>query len=241
MSKVYIFDLDDTIVECQVNYFVVLSNFIAKMVDVFGRMSPHPKDIAHKQHEIDVVLMKEPFSKERFPKSLVKTYQYFHREIYGNENYDKKIEEEIFAIGDSVYKVIPKPLPNAIETLAKLKEHGKILCLYTLGDKDVQMYKILNNRLYEIFDPDKIFIRKKKTVEELEEIYNYIRNQYGIVDKSEFTMVGDNLKTDIIPALEFGINAIKVRSRNPFSAIEDEFDYKEVDNISEIIWNMNPD
>ena len=107
--------------------------------------------------------------------------------------------------------------------------------MYTLGDKDVQMYKILNNRLYEIFDPDKIFIRKKKTVEELEEIYNYIRNQYGIVDKSEFTMVVDNLKTDIIPALEFGINAIKVRSRNPFSAIEDEFDYKEVDNISEII------
>ena len=239
MKKIFIFDLDDTIIECQVNYCRVLAKFCFRLIEAFDYLTPSPKDILIKQNETDLELMKKPFVKERFPTSLILTYRRFHREIYGNEEYDQKVEKDVFNIGMSVFDIIPKPLPKAIETLARLKKKGNILYLYSLGDKEVQMNKIKDNGLDKIFDKDHIFITRKKSIDELDKIYKAILKKYGYVSKDNIIMIGDSLKTDIIPALEFGIKAIKIKANNWTNTYTDEYRYVEVQNIEHAIETIN--
>lgn len=236
-KKVLIFDLDDTIVECQYNYCKTIVKFLDKMTDIFGKCCPHPKLVALVQEQTDIELMrKHLFNRERFPNSMVLTYKHFHKEIFGNEYYNENYIKEIEDIGFSVYKIVPKPIENAIETLKNLKLQGYILYMYTLGDLKVQKYKIINNRLDKIFDWDHIFIRPKKTVDELAEIYDHIKSNHGNILKRDIYMVGDSLRSDIVPAINFGINAIQVLTNSwAYNNIDaKEKNYLEISKIDEL-------
>lgn len=238
-KKVFIFDLDDTIVQCQVYYCKVITAFCNKLVEVFDYYTPAPRDILDKQNEIDIILMKKPFTKERFPMSMVLTYQHFHKAIYGNENYNCNVEQEVFNIGMSVFEVIPTPIPNAIETLQQLKAEGYVLYLYTLGEVDVQMRKIIGNGLQEIFDRDNIFITRNKSVNELQTIHRHVMKKYGYIPKENIIMIGDSLKSDIIPALDFGINAVKIKANNWMNSTTDEYQFVEVQNLESAVIECN--
>ena len=235
-TEVFIFDLDDTLVECQVNYLRVLAKYITEIVEHFGRFAPHPIDITAKQSKRDIELIEEyGYQKERFPQGLVDTYEYFHRKIYGNEDYDKDFKKKILELGCSIFKVIPNEIPHSIELLEFLQKEGKILYLLTAGDKDVQEYKIKNTRIHKYFPEDQIFINPRKGEAEYIEVLNHIKKKHGHIKKENIYIIGDSLRNDIRPAIELGLNAVHVDVATwHYNNIDVEEEYLTVKDLSEL-------
>ena len=94
------------------------------------------------------------------------------------------------------------------ETLEELKKAGPELYLHTGGEEKNQWRKITQLQLAAYFD-NRVFISRHKDVEALAKI----------MDKTDFDptitwMVGNSLRTDIIPGLEQGIHVIYIPAPN---------------------------
>ena len=235
-QEVFIFDLDDTLLECQYNYCRVITDYTLLIVNHFKRHTPHPSDITRKQSEVDIDLIETyGYQKERFPQGLVETYKHFHTSIFGNEDYCEEFITKILELGYSVYEVIPNEIPNAIELLEYLKSEGKILYLLTAGQKDVQMFKINNTRVHQYFSEDQIFINETKKVSDFQNTLNAIYDKYGHIEKENIYMIGDSLRNDIQTSMELGLNAIHVDVATwSYNHVEVEHDYLVVKDLEEI-------
>lgn len=95
-----------------------------------------------------------------------------------------------------------------VETLDTLKQDGHSLYLYTGGDDTIQQRKIAQMKLDAYFD-DRIYIRQHKNVEALENILT----TYPF-DRKITWMIGNSLRTDVLPALTAGINSIYLKQPN---------------------------
>lgn len=93
-------------------------------------------------------------------------------------------------------------LEGVAETIETLS-HTHDLMIITKGDLFDQESKIARSGLAEYFS--KIEIVKEKD----DEIYQKILNKYGI-DKDKFLMVGNALKSDILPVLRIGGAAVHI-------------------------------
>ncbi|MNP45164.1 haloacid dehalogenase-like hydrolase [compost metagenome] len=94
------------------------------------------------------------------------------------------------------------------ETLEELKTEGHELYLHTGGEEKNQWRKITQLQLAAYFD-NRVFISRHKDVEALAKI----------MEKTDFDptitwMVGNSLRTDIIPGLEQGIHVIYIPAPN---------------------------
>lgn len=95
-----------------------------------------------------------------------------------------------------------------VETLDALKHDGHDLYLYTGGDDTIQQRKIEQMKLDIYFD-DRIFIRQHKNIESLENILM----SYPF-ERQRTWMIGNSLRTDVLPALTAGINSIYLKQQN---------------------------
>jgi putative hydrolase of the HAD superfamily len=87
-------------------------------------------------------------------------------------------------------------LPGVIDTLGALSGRTRLL-LVTKGDLFDQETKIARSGLSEIFDGIEVVPEKDPTV------YRRILTRYGI-DADGFLMVGNSVKSDVLPVLEIG-------------------------------------
>jgi putative hydrolase of the HAD superfamily len=79
------------------------------------------------------------------------------------------------------------------------------LHLYTGGDPIIQRRKIESMNLERYFD-DRIYVRQHKNTDALENILFE-----GRFDRANTWMIGNSIRTDVLPALHCGINAVYLK------------------------------
>jgi putative hydrolase of the HAD superfamily len=207
-QQTLILDLDDTLIHCN-KYFEKAKNEFAKKIKKWVK-TPSEEEIKQKQLEIDLKGVEiYGLLSEKFPESLVATYFYFCQK-YGKGIKADEIEQ-VRKIGTSVFEREVEPFPYMYDVLNKLQEDGHQLYLFTGGDVKNQSRKILQLGLEAYFD-DRVFISQHKNNKALQKVLNKIA-----ANKNSIWMIGNSLKTDIMPALELGINAIHIPSEIEWS------------------------
>ncbi|OAB25405.1 HAD family hydrolase [Paenibacillus macquariensis subsp. defensor] len=202
-----LFDLDDTLIHCNKYFGLILDEFNALIQQWFSEYELTTTEIRQKQIEIDIASVHNVgFKSGNFPASLINTYRYF------SQKYPRLInpqeEDQLMKLGLSVYDLEVEPYPRMIETLESLKSDGHQLYLYTGGETAIQQRKIDQMKLNMYFD-ERIYIREHKNTQALEQIL-----QSGPFDRSSTWMIGNSLRTDVIPALTAGIASIHIQISN---------------------------
>ena len=207
LTQQVIFDLDDTLVHCNKYFDLILGQYFELMSDWFSDYGPAISEFRSKQVEIDVeTVSTSGLASDNFPKSLIATYRYFAGKFARKT--DPFEEKQLMKLGMSVYDQEVEAYPGMVETLDTLKQDGHSLYLYTGGDDTIQQRKIEQMKLDAYFD-NRIYIRQHKNVEALEDIlttYNF--------DRKVTWMIGNSLRTDVLPALTAGINSIYLKQQN---------------------------
>lgn len=205
MKQHILFDLDDTLIYCNKYFFYVVDQFVDAMSTWFGG-SPlvTAGAIRDKQTEIDIALIGQTgFKSEHFPQSFVDTYVYFS-DLTGRKR--TSVEEDfLWKLGLSVYEHETEPYPNMEHTLDELATSGHELHLYTGGELLIQQRKIERMGLERYFS-SRIYIRQLKNNDALEQIL-----KEGSFDRDHTWMIGNSIRTDVVPALTAGIHAIHMR------------------------------
>lgn len=202
-EQTILFDLDDTLVHCNKYFDVVIDQFVDLMLTWFSGHGLTAQDIKQKQLEIDLAGVQiHGFMPDRFPKSFVETYQWFSANY--NRRTDSKEEAWMMQLGHTVYEYTVEPYPQMNETLETLQQAGHRLFLYTGGDASIQMKKVRDCGLHTYFD-DRIFVTLHKTKEFMQSLLQELR-----LDRHRTWMIGNSVKTDVLPALHAGIHAIHI-------------------------------
>jgi len=204
MKQNILFDLDDTLVYCNKYFNLVQDQFADLMGDWFSPYGIARGTILDKHSEIDIAGVQAlGFQSEHFPRSFVDTYLFFSRQT-GRPATEKE-KRLLWELGNSVYEHEVEPYPYMEETLETLIDKGHRLHLYTGGDAAIQRRKIEQMNLERFFQ-DRIYIRMHKNTEALKEILSD-----GRFDEDRTWMIGNSLRTDVLPALECGIRAIYLK------------------------------
>jgi putative hydrolase of the HAD superfamily len=201
--QILLVDLDDTLIHCNKYFDIVLEQFTDLLQTFFASFRLQEQQIMDMQLEIDTAgVQLNGFTPEHFPQSLVDTYRHFSA-LTGRRR-DKREEEQLLTLGKSVYDYEVEPYPYMAETLEELQGDGHRLYLYTGGVAAIQQRKVEAMQLGRFFE-DRIFIRRHKTTPTLEKIL-----QENGFDRSITWMIGNSIRTDIVPAIETGIHAVYI-------------------------------
>ncbi|WP_054955829.1 HAD family hydrolase [Paenibacillus dakarensis] len=205
-SQHIIFDMDDTLIHCNKYFDIILEEFFDLMKKWFQTYGVTVEQVRNKQMEIDVAgVDKLGFASANFPQSLIDTYRFFCKEHRKTPVLHE--EEQLFKLGLSVYDHEVEPYPGMVETLDTLQSEGHQLHLYTGGENRIQKRKIEQMKLADFFE-DRIYIRQHKNLKALEEILTF-----GQFNRSLTWMIGNSLRTDVVPALTAGINSIYIKQQ----------------------------
>ncbi len=200
-----LFNLDDTLSYCNRYFNLVIDEFADQMMAWFDSITE--RDIKQKQLQLDVALISEHGLKsDRFPESFVGTYKYYC-DLTGREKKKDEIQY-LRELGFKVFEIPVEPIPSMNETLQRLKEEGHKLYLHTGVDEANQLRKISQLELTTYFE-HRIFISEHKDTTALSDILKTIK-----ADPNVTWMVGNSLRTDIVPALEMDIHAIYIPAEN---------------------------
>lgn len=214
-----LFDLDDTLIHCNKYFILAIKNFVRDMQSWFEAYEISSREIKDKQLEIDLeTVQKYGFASHHFPQSLVRTYRFFC-EKYGRSDCEFEIDY-LRKHGESVFKQNFEPYPLAKQTLQKLQNAGHELFLYTGGDPHIQEEKIKQMGLRDIFG-SRIYVAKHKSQEDLEAIVKENR-----LDRGCTWMIGNSLRTDVLPALKAGIHAVHIPAEKEWKYNIVEIDIK---------------
>lgn len=96
-----------------------------------------------------------------------------------------------------------EPLPGVVEVLTELKRRGEPLLVLTKGDLFDQESKLARSGLGDFFAHVEIVSEKNEAT------YQRILARHG-VRPAEFVMIGNSLKSDILPVAKLGARAIHV-------------------------------
>lgn len=208
MKQQIMFDLDDTLIHCNKYFYLVIDQFVDAMTTWFQGYPDITADaIRDKQTEIDIAgVAVFGFKSEHFPQSFVDTYVHFST-VTGRKR-SKSEEDLLWKLGLSVYEHDNEPYPNMEQTLHELANTGHELHLYTGGEILIQRRKIEKLQLERYFE-SRIYIRRLKNSEALENIL-----AEGPFDRSRTWMIGNSIRTDVVPALTAGIHAIHMKAKS---------------------------
>ncbi|UYZ63935.1 HAD family hydrolase [Hymenobacter weizhouensis] len=111
--------------------------------------------------------------------------------------------QQILDMGKDLLRFPIEPLPGVVEVLTELRRRGHRLMLLTKGDLFDQESKIARSGLGELFDHVEIVSEKDDAT------YRRLLARYGATAE-EFVMVGNSLKSDILPVARLGLRAVHV-------------------------------
>ena len=241
-KRVFIWDLDDTLIWTSWAYSRAFAEFYEYMLQLFDYRLIELRTLGTISEEIDKSLVKETnpqtgkpygYSMYRFPASLVKTYEWLCRHGYGK--YQEAVAIKTHTIGMGAFTPLGYKqqglVRGAEETLSYINGQKDIQILVTKGEKLVQECKISYLDLDQWFD-DRIDIVDTKTKE------TFFDYQSKFPGCSVFS-VGNSYNSDIVPALEAGIRAIYIPyytwlgEQSP--PITDDTKVLKIENIKQII------
>jgi FMN phosphatase YigB (HAD superfamily) len=213
MNKLFVFDLDDTLINNVHDYADPILNACRLIIEVLGAKAPHVSQIIAMEQEIDTRRVREInpstgepylFSMERFPTSLVEVY----REICKQAKVAPKeaVEVELYLIGHRAFdenRYVKNIKPNALSVLDFLLEKKDSLVLCTKGDPRVQEKKIKALKQAGIDHFSTMRVVNEKTPE----VFRGFLAGFG---QDEFYSVGNSYSSDIVPALSAGFTGIYI-------------------------------
>ncbi|WEK55859.1 MAG: HAD hydrolase-like protein [Candidatus Cohnella colombiensis] len=210
MKQTILFDLDDTLVYCNKYFHAIVAQFQEKMNEWFAPSGVTREEMMKKHEEIDIAGVQVlGFNSEHFPQSFVDTYRYY-KQLTGRSGSGLE-EDQLWKLGLSVYDIEIEPYPLMEETLDSLARQGHELHLYTGGDHLIQRKKIDQMRLERYFQ-DRIYVRMHKNTSALEKILSE-----GQFDRTQTWMIGNSIRTDVMPALQCGIHSIYLKQEEEWS------------------------
>lgn len=124
-----------------------------------------------------------------------------------NNQLSAKVTQEILAIGKKMLTQPIELLPNIKEVLTYLSNKYTLIVL-TKGDLLDQEKKLEHSGLLQYFHHVEVMSEKNQKG------YNRILKHLDVLPK-DFLMIGNSLKSDILPVLKIGANAIHI----PFHSI----------------------
>lgn len=229
-----IFDLDDTLVHCNKYFDLILGQFFNLMTGWLDGYDTTTEEIRVKQAEIDVeTVTSSGLASDNFPKSLIATYRFFCAKHGRPASLEE--EQQLTRLGLSVYDQEIEAYPGMVETLDALKDDGHVLYLYTGGDHHIQQRKIDQMKLGPYFE-HRIFIRQHKNIEALESILSA-----HSFNRANTWMIGNSLRTDVLPALTAGINTVYLRQQTEwlYNLIELQRDMQQsvitIDELTQVV------
>lgn len=123
-----------------------------------------------------------------------------------------------------------EPLPHVVSTLKDLRAKGFTLGVLTRGAHFEQLHKLERSGLREYFD----FVRV--VPEKNEKTYRDLAEQLA-VELASLLMVGNSVKSDVVPAVRAGWRAVHVPAEFTWSAddmLEPGHEFQRVDNLSQL-------
>ncbi len=191
--KIIAFDADDTLWLNMSLYFEA----VEKIKDIFRRyvdMTSIPKDVFKIETENIPVL---GYGTKSFIISMVEAaIKVCSQKIEANDI------QEIISIGKNLM-TSPVVLLDNVENVIKELSSDIKLMLLTKGDLFEQQSKIARSGLSDYFQYVEIVSEKD------EYTYSAILQKYGLSPKN-FMMVGNSLKSDIMPAISIGTRAVYI-------------------------------
>lgn len=217
-KKVWIFDLDDTLMWNEYTYSLAFRRFEkflreelwANRAPYIGRIARLAEDVSDQMRSaINPATGKiYGLAMERYPQSLVETYRHLCDEGWGV--FDQEIAEKIFKIGlifcDVENYQRAGLVPGAEWVLDFLNGKQDPMALVTRGDPRVQNKKIDALGIRSMFF--KIEIVPQKTKKLFAKYSN--EKQRRVWGASKVISVGNSYLSDIAPALEAGCSAIYI-------------------------------
>lgn len=211
-KKVFIFDLDDTLMWNEYTYSLAFMNFYTFLMNLWGKRIPYMGSVAKRAEEITYDMVTEinsatgapyGFTMERFPLSLVRTYQELCEKRFGT--FDQAIADQVYEIGltfcDPQNYAAQGLVPGAVDVLNFLNKQGDALILITKGDPRVQQRKIDALEVHRFFA--EVTIVDNKTSETF--------SQYAArFPRHRFWSVGNSFYSDIQPAMQAGFGGIYI-------------------------------
>jgi len=222
--KTIIFDLDDTLIKTSKLYNRAREEFSLLMENSGFRK----EESLAKLDEIDIKnIQQHGFTKERYPLSLGKAYEYFSQK--NGKNINPKLKKKIEEIGWQVFRQVPELVDGVYQVLDSLSQKY-FLILATLGDPQVQERKLQLTDLKKYFSV--VYVLRYKNVEE----YQNILTEHKL-DKKDTWIVGNSVRSDLNPGLKLGINCIlipclswKFEEEEPLSK-----NYLQLDSLEEVL------
>lgn len=210
-SKLFVFDLDDTLMWNAYTYGLALIRFYEYLTKLWENRVPALGSIAAFNEDINAELGEKinpdtgklyGFSMERFPISLVKTYQHLCGMGFGT--FDEHVAQRIYRIGLSAFapRYFKNLVENAEELLNSIRDNGDELVLVTKGDTRVQNKKIKHLGIREWFGRN-THVVDEKTPEDFRDIKENS-------DADLFFAVGNSFYSDIKPAVAVGYIGIYI-------------------------------
>lgn len=147
---------------------------------------------------------------------------------------NNQLIEKIIALGKELINVPLVLLEGVKESLQEIKKQGIKMVLATKGDLLDQERKLSNSGLENCFDHIEIMSNKK------ESDYQKLLNRLNVLPE-EFLMVGNSVKSDVLPVLALGAYAIHIpyhttwAHENVQNHAQDDIHFKEISAISEIL------
>ncbi len=214
MKKVFVFDLDDTLIDNMHDYADPLLDSCRLIIKTLGNKAPHVSKIMAMEQEIDKRRVSEinpdtgkPFlySMERFPTSLVETYRQICERV--GVSVTETVENQLYIIGMNAFdeaRYIQNINPNALQILDFLHNQGDTLILCTKGDVRVQTKKVNAFQAIGITHFTKIYIVEDKTTDTFDDI----KKEFGRL--GALYSVGNSYSSDITPAFSVGFKGILI-------------------------------
>lgn len=206
------FDADDTLWQNEINYFEAERKLL-KIVNPWYKGDDLESEIF--QTEMSNLEL-FGYGAKGFTLSLIETAL----RVSDNRISGKEVEK-IIGLGKDLIKKPVLLLEGVKDTLSELASLGYTLLFITKGDLLDQKRKLAHSGLKDSFSH--IEIMSGKTVDDYRDFFKRVS-----VDPSAFIMVGDSLKSDILPVLELGGWAVHIpgNSRWQHEKVDKEIHYE---------------
>ena len=207
MNEWVIFDMDNTLINTEPLYLDAIDKFV-QLMTVYGFISE--AKIRSRQGEIDGALLKEMgYSTDRFAESFERTF----REFVKNSPIpwdDQMFQAAIRTVRHIAMDVFNQKSPEyeyAMAAVRKIAAAGYNIAVITAGERWVQIKRFDDLTMRNLFQDCWVVLRKDKQV-----FQDFIVKHD--VDVSRSWMIGDSMKSDILPAIDAGLRAIHLQTSN---------------------------
>lgn len=200
MIKAVFFDMDDTLIVNEVLY----DHARASLVGYMRHFGVKADEVHATIDSIDAVSFKTlGTSRFRYPQTYENVLKHFI------PNADVEMISIVRGFAEEVFSTIAPVKPGTLDALELL--HGKFdLYIMTAGDEAVQQKRLSHLPFLDLFKD--VYVVEKKDIPTFEDCVK----RSGHAPK-DIVMVGDSLKSDVIPAVAVGMQAVLIEAKTSAS------------------------